>query len=638
MISAKRGGSAAGIAIRRRPLNQDAPIRNPVGVGALGLGALLAVAILMAACTEQSFNSITVPGPTPVVALDERWQAELPLAGDAALLGAYLAPDGRAWIVGAGGLVLHWRDGRWENESVPTDATLSAVAGLDGDLLFAVGVRGTILRRQEQAWTREDSGTDADLLDVVVTADGSVTAVGRDGTLLRRVDGRWGRYVLSSSADLLCVAPWRDGVLVGGARGALFGLRPGQVVDLGGELFQQAPVSDVVVSDMGEILVVAYALYRYRDERWELTMSTWSGSLASLALHGSTLYLGRTFDSVGWVDLAELPSPAWLPRAACPGGPVSAISTAPDGSVLAVGMQGGIVWRRDGEWRVDPAGWLGGVLCFRFQDGSLLLFDGEAFYDRTDDRWQRRCDSPAGFPSIVPSDQTADGPTSENFYYLGWPGNFARYRDGVWTVLQEQNLDVYGHLVVAGETPYAWGRGGVWRWEGDAWRLDLPETGGWGLFRTGAGDVVFVAARDLYHLVDGAWLRIGGSISQDSWNVVGCAGTVAGRLLVLLPHGYCERSAEPDSARVVLHSTYDFPAGVTGSVRCVAENESGVYVGTDYPGYVLRLNPLGSSRRWSVVAGPVGERLFKLVLLPDGSLLAFCDQTYRIYRYPPPAP
>ncbi len=79
-----------------------------------------------------------------------------------------LAPDGRVWVVGSGGLLASW-DGVWRVWPVPVKGVLNAIDVVTADAGWAVGEAGLILRFDGRAWVREPSPIADSLLDVVVT-------------------------------------------------------------------------------------------------------------------------------------------------------------------------------------------------------------------------------------------------------------------------------------------------------------------------------------------------------------------------------------------------------------------------------------------------------------------------------------
>jgi hypothetical protein len=108
-------------------------------------------------------------------------------SGVAADLFAVWATATDAWIVGAGGVILHADAGdAWVAETSNTSADLFGVFG-DGESVWAVGAGGTILRRSGTSWSVEHTGG-ADLHAVWAAGAGEAWAVGDAGTILHRTN------------------------------------------------------------------------------------------------------------------------------------------------------------------------------------------------------------------------------------------------------------------------------------------------------------------------------------------------------------------------------------------------------------------------------------------------------------------
>ena len=101
--------------------------------------------------------------------------------------------DRRAWIVGAGGAILHTEDEgeTWTKQESGTTATLFHIDFRNAKIGWAVGERGTILRTQNggATWTKVDSPARATLLSVQFVTDEEGWSVGRGGVILRSGDG-----------------------------------------------------------------------------------------------------------------------------------------------------------------------------------------------------------------------------------------------------------------------------------------------------------------------------------------------------------------------------------------------------------------------------------------------------------------
>jgi len=98
----------------------------------------------------------------------------------------------RAWIVGAGGAILHTEDSgeSWVRQPSGTQATLYHVDFRNDKQGWVVGERGTILRTENGGgtWTKVDSPARATLLSVQFVNEDEGWIVGRGGVILRSTD------------------------------------------------------------------------------------------------------------------------------------------------------------------------------------------------------------------------------------------------------------------------------------------------------------------------------------------------------------------------------------------------------------------------------------------------------------------
>ena len=95
----------------------------------------------------------------------------------------------RAWVVGAGGAILHTEDAgeTWVKQVSGTQATLYHVDFRNEKQGWTVGERGTILRTENggETWTRVESPTRSTLLSVQFVNEDEGWIVGRGGVILR---------------------------------------------------------------------------------------------------------------------------------------------------------------------------------------------------------------------------------------------------------------------------------------------------------------------------------------------------------------------------------------------------------------------------------------------------------------------
>jgi photosystem II stability/assembly factor-like uncharacterized protein len=98
----------------------------------------------------------------------------------------------RAWIVGAGGAIIHTEDSgeSWIKQASGTQATLYHVDFRNSKQGWAVGEKGTILRTENggETWTKIESPARSTLLSVQFVNEDEGWIVGRGGAILRSGD------------------------------------------------------------------------------------------------------------------------------------------------------------------------------------------------------------------------------------------------------------------------------------------------------------------------------------------------------------------------------------------------------------------------------------------------------------------
>jgi peptide/nickel transport system permease protein len=110
--------------------------------------------------SEASLNAVTSVGPGEIVA------------------------------VGAEGVVMNYRSGRWESQKAPVTTGLFGVSGM-GDRIYAVGEGGAILERRQGLWVSLPSPVDARLRSVSLAGQEAGLIVGDNGTVLALHAGQW---------------------------------------------------------------------------------------------------------------------------------------------------------------------------------------------------------------------------------------------------------------------------------------------------------------------------------------------------------------------------------------------------------------------------------------------------------------
>lgn len=118
----------------------------------------------------------------------ETWQV-LKAPSKQELIHIDVVDENRAWIVGAGGAILHTEDQgeTWIRQVSNTQATLYHVDFRNDKRGWAVGERGTILRTEDggESWTKVESPVHSTLLSVQFINDDEGWIVGRGGVILR---------------------------------------------------------------------------------------------------------------------------------------------------------------------------------------------------------------------------------------------------------------------------------------------------------------------------------------------------------------------------------------------------------------------------------------------------------------------
>ncbi|HYX29417.1 MAG TPA: YCF48-related protein [Pyrinomonadaceae bacterium] len=116
------------------------------------------------------------------------WQV-LRAPTDRELIHIDVVDDRRAWIVGAGGAILHTEDEgeTWAKQNSGTTVTLFHVDFRNAKIGWAVGERGTVLRTEDggNTWTKVESPIRSTLLSVQFVNDDEGWIVGRGGVILR---------------------------------------------------------------------------------------------------------------------------------------------------------------------------------------------------------------------------------------------------------------------------------------------------------------------------------------------------------------------------------------------------------------------------------------------------------------------
>lgn len=619
---------------------------------------LAALAVLAAAgCSITEDRLVFGPGPPALGLVDPGWSVEHPISGEESLLGACLGPDGEAWLVGTGGLVLH-DDGRgWRREDTAgVDAALGTVIAVDGGA-FAAGADGVVLRREGRAWVREATGSDADLRALAVDAHGVLWAAGSDGALLRREAGGWTAVAVPDlgggghcRANLTSLAVLGDTLVVASDAGEVLAHADGGWRRLGS--FAPYGVIQLAAAATGELFVSTGDLHCYAQGRWNPVALDQDVRL--LAAAGTVLLMSRAYSWVSARFLAAQPdSSNWSVDMA---GAPTAICLDAAGRALAVDAGGGIARRVAGAWAQDPAGRLGTGRLFTLLDGSCVLVAGGRFLVRDEEGGWRALEDHGAAPRQYGSFHL-DGVSRSDFYVCtNWPWQVWRF-DGNWTELPlplpappgifdwEPKksflvdsegipwLSSYSQMPVGGGATLV--ERDIWRWVRGAWSRASNPRGerGWNLQRTASGQVFAHGAWGAAYWQRDGWRGVPG-IVPDKMGRLWLAGRGPAPLVALRGEDWLARTSPWDTTAAwegFGFSTFSYEFGAV-------EGRGGIYV---QPQDVHGIRRLGADTRgewgWAYATGELPEAMYSLHVEREGSLIAVGSESGRVYCYRPPA-
>ncbi len=616
---------------------------------------LLAWAVAAAAggCSIAEDVLVFGPGASPWTEADSRWSIEHPVFGAERLLGACLGPEGRATIVGASGLLLH-DDGRgWRLERAPgVSAALLAVIDA-GDVVLAAGEDGVVLRRQGRDWVREDTGTDAALRALARGPDGAIWAAGDGGALLRRDGAGWARVAYPEPwpvvDDLTALATVGDTLAIGFASGRVLG-HAGEGWRYLGRPDNLGVIGMAAAPD-GRLFVSNGRLRCYQAGCWTEVGAS-GGPISRVAAAGGVLLYCGGYSSVTPLFFsAQADSYSWQGSISYP----TALALDEQGRALAVNQEGRILRRRDGGWRLDPAGaglsWSARPLL----DGSCLLASSAMILEPRDGSWHWAAIGPAGLWSGT----AIDGFTADDYFFLGtvaWrdEAGIYDYQAVLWRQQGGRGeeiplpapvaprlsgaslaVDASGDLFLTGRYR------GVWRLSRGIWSCELapPDSNGrWSVQRTAAGQVFAWDRQRGWRWSGERWRPVEGVTAEvqypDGSQVTPrFAGHGAGPLLVLREQswGVAEGGAGAEwSWQPYPISSMRYRDGSVAS----AESRSRLFLdgGQALGVYSLSTRP-GGERVWTPATGLAPDRLRSLHAEPDGSLIGVGSRTGRVYRH-----
>ncbi len=119
------------------------------------------------------------------------------------LLGLHFLDPTEGWVVGRGGLILHYDAGVWETQISPVTSDLHGVYMVSPNVGWTVGENTAFLRYLNGRWTvYEDDFIPADdYVAIGMTNNGKGWAIGRSGNILRYSNGHWARDLEAPDLD-----------------------------------------------------------------------------------------------------------------------------------------------------------------------------------------------------------------------------------------------------------------------------------------------------------------------------------------------------------------------------------------------------------------------------------------------------
>lgn len=138
------------------------------------------------------------------------------------LYGMWAAAPDDIWAVGLSGAAVHWNGTAWSPSTTTTLQNLEAVSGTAANDVWASGTGGTIVHFDGTKWSASTSNTTANLLAVFARAPDDVWAVGTAGAIVHWNGSQWSSttpIVTGSLSAVRAIAP--NDVWAAGSSGAL---------------------------------------------------------------------------------------------------------------------------------------------------------------------------------------------------------------------------------------------------------------------------------------------------------------------------------------------------------------------------------------------------------------------------------
>lgn len=588
------------------------------GLRLLLLGSLL----VCVGCSGTEETPVFGPGPEVWAGNDPDWAVVYPANGNERLLAACALPSGEAWAVGTGGVALHHVGVRWLREETGTDATLADVA-TDGRLVCAVGSDGAIIVRESGAWRREASHTAHALRAVAIVADGTAWACDEAGALLRRTGAGWGPGPQPGVPSVTTLVAWGDTLVVGSASGLVVAMAGSEARTLGE--FGSPGILRLAVSPSGTLFAAADSLYRYDSGRW-ITVNAYANR--QLAANDNLVFSGSSSWPYGGSDV-------WSYFQGL-GQEVAAICAVGSDGALAVGLQGGFSWLRDGVWRLDlHGGYSGGVV--QLADGTAC-----AVLDRQVIVWDDDCWRPLPLPWGVGLSGLVDG-LDRSHLLLRIGSNYVLTGTTGSVTLPPPPHGLNAARIAPDGTVVGVDGDGLVAWNGQEWqREDLRQDADllrFRLVRTRAGELFAISIPRVLRREGGHWRDVARiALPPIDYYYSGnfaAVGQFPRPFAVLDANRWLNWDDRADSLQSDWRM-YDPPHDeVRASVSC--ETPGAVYVLDESTNRLLGLRFAGpEAGSWVLVAGSPPDPVTSLWAEPDGSITAFARSTGRIWRHPAP--
>jgi hypothetical protein len=388
------------------------------------------VTALLVGAWLSSCDSDPAGPPSPPSSSDQaivQWEHPFPVEAVADVWG--MATDD-VHAVGSYGQTLHYDGNEWRDVASPTREHLISLWGLPSGDIWAVGFVGTIIHFDGREWRAQDSGTQQYLFGVWASSPDTVLAVGSEGTVLRYDGVLWSTMAPPTTADLLCIWGTSTNNVYVGARDALLHFDGTTWTDVGIQV--RVRVIGIGGSSSNDVWVTDGTNWPWHFDgiSWENVFTrlnypftdfwgfatdnafgcgtdgfvsqfdgvTWSEqSLGDYWFEGlwgasdrDVWVSGTVINGVGGI-LFHYDGVEWTQknRAAAVGG-LQDIWSDPLGSVAyAVGLNGQVLTRSDGQWEVVPMatsadlsavwGTPSGHVFVAADDGKCHRFDGAAW-------------------------------------------------------------------------------------------------------------------------------------------------------------------------------------------------------------------------------------------------------------------